>query len=191
MVRALFVGVLLLLSFNIAQAAEVAGVRFDDKLRLGAGELVVNGAGLRKKAIFKVYAMALYLPARQPDVELILAGGGPRRVAITLLRDLSAQQFVDALQEGVANNHSAAEMAALSERMKQFSDALLAVGEAKTGSVVFIDWLPEAGTRLTVNGHVRGKELAGEDFFQSLLRIWLGNRPVQDDLKQALLGKVS
>ena len=189
--RAMFVGVLLLLSFNIAQAAEVAGVRFDDKLRLGAGELVVNGAGLRKKAIFKVYAMALYLPARQPDVELILAGGGARRVAITLLRDLSAQQFVDALQEGVANNHSAAEMAALSERMKQFSDALLAVGEAKTGSVVFIDWLPEAGTRLTVNGHVRGKELAGEDFFQSLLRIWLGNRPVQDDLKQALLGKVS
>ena len=189
--RALLVGVLLLLSFNIAQATEVAGVRFEDGLRLGASDLLVNGAGLRKKAFFKVYAMALYLPAKQPDAEQILAGGGVRRVAITLLRDLSAQQFVEALQEGVANNHSAAEMAVLSERMKQFSEALLAIGEAKTGSVVFIDWLPETGTRLTVNGQVRGKVLAGEDFFRSLLRIWLGDRPVQDDLKQALLGRAS
>ena len=189
--RSMFVGVLLLLSFNFTQAAEVAGIRFADSLRLGDSELLVNGAGLRKKAFFKVYAMALYLPARQPDAELILAGGGARRVAITLLRDLTAQQFVDALQEGMAGNHSAAEMAVLNERMKQFSDALLALGEAKEGSVVLIDWLPEAGTRLTVNGQVRGKALAGEDFFRGLLKIWLGNRPVQDDLKQALLGKAS
>ena len=78
--RALLVGVLLLLSFNIAQATEVAGVRFEDGLRLGASDLLVNGAGLRKKAFFKVYAMALYLPAKQPDAEQILAGGGGRRI---------------------------------------------------------------------------------------------------------------
>jgi hypothetical protein len=62
------------------------------------------------------------------------------------------------------------------------------IGEAKTGSQVFIDWLPEGGTRLTVNGQVRGSDIAGEDFFKALLKIWLGNKPVQDDLKQALLG---
>ena len=54
---------------------------------------------------------------------------------------------------------------------------------------MFIDFLPEGATRLTVNNEVRGSDVAGEDFFNALLKIWIGNKPVQDDLKQALLGK--
>lgn len=179
------------LSFNLAAAVEVAGVKFDDKSRVGNGELVVNGAGLRKKLVIKVYAMALYLPEKRGDAEAVLAAKGPKRISLSLLRDLSAKQFVEALEEGVTNNHTEAEMAALKDRLKQFSDTLLALGEAKSGTVVIIDWLPESGTRLTVNGQVKGKDIAGDDFYKALLRIWLGNKPVQDDLKQALLGKSS
>ena len=179
------------LSLNIAQAVEVGGVRFDDKTRVGSSEVQVNGAGLRKKAFFKVYAMALYLPEKQGEAEAALATKGAKRIAITLLRDLTAQQFAEALQDGVASNHTEAEMSALKERLKLFSDAMLSVGEAKSGSSVLIDWLPENGTRLTVNGQAKGKDIAGEDFYKALLRIWLGNKPVQDDLKQALLGKAS
>lgn len=177
------------LALNTAQAAEVAGVKFDDKTKIGSSELVANGAGLRKKAFFKVYAMALYLPEKQVEAEAALAAKGPKRISISLLRDLSAQQFVDALQEGVANNHSEAEMGALKERLKQFSDAMLSIGEAKTGTTVLIDWLPESGTRLTVNGQAKGKDIAGDDFFKALLKIWIGKQPVQDNLKAALLGK--
>ncbi|HNC52722.1 MAG TPA: chalcone isomerase family protein [Accumulibacter sp.] len=177
------------LAFNLAAAVEVAGVKFDDKTRVGTGELVVNGAGVRKKAIFKVYAMALYLPAKTGDAAAALTARGAKRISIVLLRDLSAKQFVDALQEGMASNHSDAEMGALKDRLQQFSDAMLATGEAKSGSSVLIDWLPESGTRLTVNGQAKGKDIAGEDFYRALLAIWLGNKPVQDDLKQELLGK--
>ena len=189
--RTLILAVIAALSLNLAQAVEVAGVKFEDKTKLGSSDLVANGAGLRKKAFFKVYAMALYLPEKQTAAEGALSAKGAKRIAITLLRDLSAQQFVDALHEGVAENHSESEMAALKERMKQFSDAMLSIGEAKTGSQVFIDFLPEGATRLTVNGQVRGSDLAGEDFFNALLKIWIGNKPVQDELKQALLGKTS
>ena len=66
---------------------------------------------------------------------------------------------------------------------------MLGIGEARTGTAVLIDWLPDSGTRLTVNGQVVGKDIAGEDFFTALLNIWLGSKPVQGDLKQALLGK--
>ena len=189
--RTLILAVVAALSLNLAQAVEVAGVKFEDQTSLGNANLVANGAGLRKKAFFKVYAMVLYLTEKQADVEAVLSAKGAKRIAITLLRDLSAQQFVDALQEGVASNHSESEMAALTDRMKQFSDAMLSIGEAKTGSQVFIDFLPEGATRLTVNGQVRGSDLAGEDFFNALLKIWIGNKPVQDELKQALLGKTS
>ena len=177
------------LVLNTAQAVEVSGVKFDDKTRIGSSELIANGAGLRKKAFFKVYAMALYLPEKQAEAEGALAAKGAKRISISLLRDLSAQQFVDALQESVANNHSEAEMSTLKDRLKQFSDAMLSIGEAKTGTTVLIDWLPEGGTRLTVNGQVKGKDIAGDDFFKALLNIWIGKQPVQDNLKAALLGK--
>jgi len=187
----LIVAALAALSVSLVHAVEVASVKFDDKTRVGNSEVVANGAGLRKKAFFKVYAMALYLPDKQGDADAVLAAGGAKRIAIHLLRDLSAQQFVDALQEGIAQNHSEVEMTALKERVRQFSDAMLSIGEAKTGTAVLIDWLPESGTRLSVNGQTRGKDIAGEGFFKALLRIWLGNKPVQGDLKQALLGKAS
>ena len=187
--KQLMIVLLALLVVNLAQAVEVAGVRFDDRSKLGNSDVVVNGAGLRKKAFFKVYAMALYLPEKQGEADAVLSAKGAKRVSIILLRDLSAQQFVDALQEGMASNHSDAEMGALKDRLQQFSDAMLATGEAKSGSSVLIDWLPESGTRLTVNGQAKGKDIAGEDFYRALLAIWLGNKPVQDDLKQELLGK--
>ena len=189
--RTLILAVIAALSLNVAQAVEVAGVKFEDTTSLGNTSLVANGAGMRKKAFFKVYAMALYLPEKQADAEGVLSAKGAKRIAITLLRDLTAKQFVDALQEGVASNHSESEMAALKERLNQFSEAMLGIGEAKTGAQVFIDFLSEGATRLTVNNEVRGSDLAGEDFFNALLKIWIGSKPVQDDLKQALLGKAS
>ena len=100
-----------------------------------------------------------------------------------------AALFPDALQDGVASNHSESEFAALKERLNRFSEAMLGIGEAKSGAQVFIDFLPEGATRLTVNNEVRGSDVAGEDFFNALLKIWIGNKPIQDDLKQALLGK--
>lgn len=188
--KTLLLGLLASLLLHSAQAIEVAGVKFEDKLKLASSELVANGAGLRQKAFFKVYAMALYLQEKQADAESVLSATGAKQIRISLLRDLSAQQFVDALQEGIAENHSDAEMAALKPRVKQFADAMLGIGEARTGTLVLIDWLPENGTRLTVNGQARGQDIAGEDFFRALLKIWLGKKPVNDDLKQALLGKV-
>lgn len=189
--KQLMIVLLALLVVNLAHAVEVAGVRFDDRSKLGNSDVVVNGAGLRKKAFFKVYAMALYLPEKHGEADAVLSAKGAKRVSIILLRDLSAQQFVDALQEGVANNHTEAEMETLKDRLKLFSEAMLSVGEAKTGTSVLIDWIPDSGTRLSVNGQAKGKDIAGEDFYRALLKIWLGNKPVQDDLKQALLGKAS
>ena len=189
--RKLLLAAIAALFCQLASAVEVAGVKFDDQTRVGNGDLLVNGAGLRKKVFFQVYAMALYLPAKSSDAAVVLAAKGGKRVAISLLRDLTAQQFVEALQEGMANNHSEAEMAGLKDRLKQLSDLMLAIGEAKTGNTIVIDWLPDSGTRLTVNGQVKGKDIAGEDFYRALLKIWLGDKPVQDDLKQALLGQAS
>ena len=92
-------------------ATEVAGVKFEDRMKAGAGELVLNGAGLRVKVFFKVYAMGLYLSEKKPDAAQVLALKGPKRAHIVLLRDVSAQDFAEALMSGLKNNTGEAQLA--------------------------------------------------------------------------------
>ena len=170
-------------------AADIAGVRFENMSKLGATELQLNGAGLRSKFILKVYAIGLYLTEKKTAAADVLALKGSKRLRIVTLRELTAEQFADALVEGIHKNHSDAEMDALKARLGEFKAAMLAVKKAAEGTIIEIDWLPDSGTRLSVNGKQQGKDIAGEDFYNALLRIWLGPKPAQDDLKEALLGK--
>jgi hypothetical protein len=174
-----------------ANAAEVAGVKLEDKLRLTptGPELVLNGAGIRTRAIFKVYVGGLYLTEKKGAAADVLALAGPKRVSMTMLRDLTAQQLSEALAEGIRNNTSAAEQEALKARIDELLAIMNALNEAKKGDAILLDFLPESGTRVTVNGQPRGKPIAGEDFYRALLRIWLGDKPVDGDLKKGMLGQ--
>ena len=172
-------------------AAEVAGVKLDDKVRLTSGgpELVLNGAGIRTRAIFKVYVGGLYLTEKKSATAEVLALAGPKRVAMTMLRDLSAQQLSEALGDGMRNNASAAEQEALKARIDELLAIMNALNEAKKGDAILLDWVPESGTQVSVNGQARGKPIAGEDFYRALLRIWLGDKPADSDLKKGMLGQ--
>ncbi len=172
-----------------AAAAEVEGVKVPDRARLSdAGpELALNGAGVRTRFFFRVYVGALYLAQKSTAARAVIDDPGAKRMALHMLRELSAEQFVSALEDGLKNNHAAAELARLEPRIKQLRTIFDAVKTAKPGDVIYIDYLPGAGTRITVNGAVRGV-IAGEDFNRALLRIWLGDDPADGDLKKGLLG---
>ena len=179
----------LMLCAQLALAAEVAGVKVDERVKLGSSELQLNGAGIRTRLIFKVYVGALYLPEKKSSAAEVLALGGAKRVSMTLLRDLTARQLTDALEEGIRANSSEAELAALKERIDALVATMNEIGSAKEKTVITLDFLPESGTRVTVDGEARGKPVPGEDFFVALLRIWLGEKPVDADLKKAMLGE--
>jgi hypothetical protein len=178
---------LLVLAAFAAAGAEIAGVKLDDKTQVESRELVLNGAGLRKRVIFNVYVIGLYLPEKKSDPAAVLALAGPKRAAIHMLRDVGADTFTEALVEGLRKNTSEAEYQALEARVQQLSAAIAEVKEAKKGMTISLDWTG-AATQLVVNGKPAGKPIAGEDFYRALLRIWLGDKPVQDDLKKSLLG---
>ena len=165
--------------------AEVAGVKIPDEDQ----QLVLNGAGLRKRAFFQVYAMGLYLPEKKTAAAGIIGTAGRKRVVIHMLRDVDADQFSGALADGIKDNHSEVDAKALEPRVKQLAAIMAEMREAKKGMRITLDWQPAAGTRVTVDGKPAGAAIPGEDFYRALLRIWLGDKPVQDDLKKALLGE--
>jgi hypothetical protein len=168
-------------------AAEVAGVKIDDKARVGNADLVLSGAGLRKRLFFQVYALGLYVQDRRADP---IAQPGPKRVHIHMLRDVGAEQFTEALADGIKVNHSEAEAKALEPRVKELGAIMAGLKEAKAGMVIALDWTGSE-TLLVVDGKPAGRPIPGADFYRALLRIWLGEQPVQEDLKKALLGAAS
>jgi len=175
---------LLLCLAGPAFAAEVAGVKIDDKARVADTELSLAGAGLRKRVFFQVYAIGLYVRDRKADP---ISQPGPKRVQIHMLRDVGADTFTEALAEGIKANHSEAEAKALEPRVKQLASTIAEIKEAKKGMTIALDWNASA-TQVVIDGKAAGRPIEGEDFYRALLRIWLGDRPVQDDLKKALLG---
>ena len=177
-----------LLSASIAQAAvQVGGVDFQPELGAQKGTLALNGAGLRTRVGFKVYAMGLYLRAPLTDAAAIIGDKGEKRIRIVLTRDLKAKQFGDALLAGLEKNHEPDELAALKPATDALIGALAAVGEVASGTEILLDQLANGATRLVVNGQQQGHDIADVKFYPALLRIWLGVRPADHDLRDALL----
>jgi hypothetical protein len=179
----------LLLPFLLAlgvsvHAAEVAGVKIDDKVRVADTELSLTGAGLRKRVFFQVYAIGLYVRDRKADP---VSQPGPKRVQIHMLRDVGADQFIEALSDGIKANLSEAEAKALEPRVKALGATMAEIKEARKGMTIALDW-NGAATQVVIDGKPIGRPIEGEDFYRALLRIWLGDKPVQEDLKKALLG---
>jgi hypothetical protein len=172
-----------------APAAELEGVNLEDRVRVGGQELQLNGIALRTRFIFKVYVAGLYLPARATSANEAIYARGPKRIILVMMREASAEQFVESIDSGMRANNSEAQIAAVKTQIDELLAMIRAVGHSKTGARIVLDYAPaDGGTTLFVDGVAQGKPMAGEAFYQVLLRIWLGEDPVQPDLKEALLG---
>jgi long-chain acyl-CoA synthetase len=167
------------------QAAEVGGVKLEDKVALGGKDLVLNGAGIRTRAIFKVYVGSLYVPAKATNLAGVLQAA-PRRVQLNVLRNLSADQLIDALLDGMKENNSPAELAAVKAQTDQMVATMKAFNDVKEGNVVTLDFV-DGATKIGFNGAAKAS-IAGEAFNAALMKVWLGDNPVQADLKKAMLG---
>lgn len=170
---------------GFASAASVAGIAVPETATVAGQKLVLNGAGLRKKAIFKVYVGALYLPSKTTSDQAALAQTGAAKVTMKMMRDVDGEALRNAWTEGFANNNPAGDMAKLKARIDRFNAMF---GDVKEGDLMEVDFVPGTGTTVTIAGKAKGT-IEGDDFAKAALRIWLGPKPPTDDLKQGMLGK--
>ena len=127
-IRALTAVFLLLLSVPVF-ALEVAGIKVPDTDQ----QLVLNGAGLRKRVFFQVYVIGLYLSEKKSAAAEAVAATGAKRIAIHMMRNADAGDFAGALTDGMKQNVSEAEMTALEPRVKQLVALMAEMKEAKEG----------------------------------------------------------
>ena len=170
-----------------ALALELKGVKVDETAQVGGNALVLNGAGIRTKMVFKVYVAALYLTQKQTDANAVISDTGNKRVSMHFLRELSTEALLKGMNEGFSDNNNAAEMTAIEPQMKLFRDMMTSAKEVKKGDMIVLDFT-SAGTQVNINGKSLG-QVEGAAFNQALLRVWLGVKPVDASLKKAMLGQ--
>jgi Chalcone isomerase-like len=165
-----------------ALGAQLEGATLADTLKAGEKTLKLNGLGLRKKAMFKVYVGGLYLESPSKDAGAILASDQAKAIRLHFLRDLSKAQLVEAFQEGFESNakDKAAQKAA-------FDRMLALVPDVKAGSTLTFTYVPGRGTTLQVGDKELGA-FEGKGFADAVFSIWLGSKPPTEDLRKGMLG---
>lgn len=176
-------------SLSTAQAVEVQGVKIEDTATVAGKTLVLNGAGARIKAVFKIYAIGLYLTEKKNTTAEVLALSGPKRFKIVFLRDLTSEEFGSAFLAGINKNLEKDEKTKYVNQITKFGDLFTEFEGVKKGEVIIGDYNPAVGTTITLNGKQLGSALPDVGFYNAILRIWLGANPADNLLKPALLGE--
>lgn len=176
---------------NTVQAVEIAGAKIDETTQVANTPLKLNGAGIRYKVFFKIYVAALYLTETQTTSESILALSGPKKITLTMLREISSDTLAQAFMDGVKKNTDIAERTRLADQFLKFGRLFASVAEINKGDVISIEWVPTVGCNVLINGKKIGETFTDAGFFNALLRIWIGDNPVDSPLKAKLLGGVA
>jgi hypothetical protein len=170
---------------HTAQAGERAGVTMPDTLTVEGKPLVLNGMGIHKVTFLRIKAFVagLYLETRSRSASDILRSDQVNRLDMVMLRDVDREDIIDTTQTGLRNN--GADMVKFKPSFDRFAAWMTDLKERDTMTFLYV---PGRGVAVIVKGQVKGT-LAGADFAAALLSVWLGPRPVDDDLKDRLLGK--
>lgn len=189
-IKSLLAGAALACAFNLPAAAsvDVNGFKFDDTAQVAGKDLKLNGAGIRTWIIVKVYAAGLYLPEKSHDVADILKEEGPRRMTLQMARDVSSEDFGKAFMEGLNDNLDKAQKQRIVAQIGKMGELFASIDGLKKGDVLHLDWIPGTGTQCELNGKKLGGPIPDIHFYNALLRIWLGDKPVDKSLKPELLG---
>ena len=179
----LAIALLASVALSPVRAATLLGVELPDRATVGGKTLALNGLGLRKATFLKVkvYVMGLYLERTTGDADAIIGSGESKRVQMHFVRNMSAEDGRDAIMRGFKNNTE--DLASISGEIATFDAS---VRDMKTGDVMVLDFSGD-----TVDVVINGSEVAsvsGRPFQRALLSIWLGAKPIDEDLKQSILG---
>jgi hypothetical protein len=174
-----------------AETVEVAGVKFEPTAPVAGKTLVLNGAGLRVKAIFKVYAAGLYLSAKAATPEAVYASTGPKRLQMVMLRNVDGNDLGKLFTEGIQKNASRETFAKSINGTLKLADVFSKRKRVVEGDVIGIDWIPGTGTVFIINGKAESEPVVEPEFFNAMMSIWLGKAPAEESLKEALLGQAA
>ena len=184
----LFAALLVALAAPASAQVTLAGAKFDPEVTLGGQKLALNGAGIRYKAVFKVYAVALYMPKKTAKIDDVLDAKVTKRLQLVALRDVGGDEFGKLFARAIEENATREEFAKSINAVVRMGQIFADQKQFTKGDVVLIDYVP--GTGLAISAKGKQLEVFKEPQFSSIMyKIWFGPHPPDTSLQKALLGE--
>ncbi|MCK4695406.1 MAG: chalcone isomerase family protein [Candidatus Cloacimonetes bacterium] len=168
---------------SLLNTLEIGKITLPDEITIQSDTLLLNGAGIRKKLIFKVYVGALYLKQKNEDANVILEADEPMVVRMHFTyKGVSPEKLINAWNEGFANANTPEE---LQPKIDEFNSYF--TEKALKNDVYDIIYEPGIGTSVYIKDELKGT-IEGLDFKEAVFAIWLGENTALPKLKKAMLG---
>lgn len=173
-----------------APGALAAGTstKFDPAAEVRGTRLQLNGAGTRFKAIFRVYDMALYTTKKVGTAEELLALPGPKRLSFVALREIPGTDLGRLFVKGLSENSPEEQVRKHTVSTTRFIEIFSGRSKLVAGDTFAMEFVPGKGTQFFIVGQPQGEPVGDDEFFQMVLKIWVGASPADRQLKDALLG---
>lgn len=172
------------------RVVDVLGTKFDGEIGVAGQRLQLNGAGVRFRAVFRVYAAGLYLAQKAETPDAVLSAPGPKRLNIVMLRDIDANELGKLFTRGMEKNATREDFVKAIPGTIKMGEIFAAKKKLASGESFQVDWVPGQGTVILINGKPAAEPIKEPEFYSALMKIWLGKDPADANLKEALLGKV-
>ncbi|MFN2408878.1 MAG: chalcone isomerase family protein [Halomonas sp.] len=165
-----------------AQTVSEEGERFERTLEENGQRYELIGSGVFTYMIWTAYAGAYYQaegetdPQPQSDI--------PRRLELAYFHDIEAEEFAEATTETLQDTLDSSAYRALESDLEALNDSYR---DVSSGDRYVLGWDGDQ-LRLVLNGETLF-EGGDADFASAMFGIWLGEEPLGDDFRDALLGR--
>jgi hypothetical protein len=183
LLRGLFKSLAVLICLESAPTVSASPEALDQLNEDGARFDLVGATTFRWMSVIKVYDARLHLGAGDPPARVF--ADIPVRLQLTYHRGFTAAEIIKGGDTLLARNVKADSLAALRERLALINRAYRDVREGDSYTLTYV---PGKGTTLRLNGSPL-VTIPGHDFAAAYFRIWLGDDPISESMRDALLGR--
>jgi hypothetical protein len=147
---------------------------------------VLNGGGTRVKLFMDMYVAGLYVPTKSNSGDAIAKANEAGAVRLHIVSSLvTTDRMKEAIIEGFKKS-TGGKTAPLQARIDKFVQ-VFSLEPIVKGNEFDVTYSPEEGTKAYKGGKLL-QTIEGADFKTALWGIWLGNDPVDKNLKEGMLG---
>lgn len=188
--RPLFLAVACLLAITTrADNKKPSPSNADNTVIVAQTTLVLNGAGFRYKNGDRLSHVQIFARQKFRSMDEFLKLRGPKRIIVTMMRDVPAGLTGKALSRGIEENLPRAAMAPLVPSLLRLSEVFSSLKNIATGDQIIVDWVPEQGSLISYKGTQITEAFTQPEFFAGFSAIWIGNKPMDPELRRMLLGQ--
>ena len=165
-----------------SEAAERYGKKFQEKIEEHHTILTLKGLGVKSYFFIKIFVAGFYTSESSSTADLL--NDVPKKLEVAYFYNIPGAKLAIETRRRIILNTTAQEFNQIKDRVNVMDSYFV---DLRPGDRYVLTYIPKEGTTFTYNGKVTGT-IKGADFAKALFAVWIGKEPIDQTLKNNLLG---